>query len=189
MTNPTPAVSIYRDKVSGEIYHSVTRILGCNDALRRTKESSRKVGWNAPTQLQTRDMAAARGTAAHSTPQNMSSKQPNDWHAQQLTKRNSLARRRRWPTYRAPSKAVTKWALEKCNPKRPACSLESASGFATPEAYAVGSWIQRNRHSQQSNSPPSTPPASLERVMPWSTFRTAKGHSSSDWKTTRKVHS
>ena len=60
-----PNGRIYRDKVSGEIYHSVTRILGATAPEEQKKALERWL--ERPDSLQTRDMAAARGTAAHNS--------------------------------------------------------------------------------------------------------------------------
>ena len=57
-----PGGRIYRDKVSGEIYHSVTRILGATAPQEQKKALERWL--ERPDSGQTRDMAAARGTAA-----------------------------------------------------------------------------------------------------------------------------
>ena len=115
-----PNGRIYRDKVSGEIYHSVTRILGAT-APEEQKKALEK--WlERPDSTQTRDMAAARRTAAHNSAEYVL-KQPNDWHAQQL--KNATAGGRRWPLSR--TKSVTKWALK--GNSASACSW-SASGFA-----------------------------------------------------------
>ena len=60
-----PNGRIYRDKVSGEIYHSVTRILGATAPEEQKKALERWL--ERPDSTQTRDMAAARGTAAHNS--------------------------------------------------------------------------------------------------------------------------
>ena len=56
-----PGGRIYRDKVSGEIYHSVTRILGATAPEEQQKALAKWL--ERPDSGQTRDMAAARGTA------------------------------------------------------------------------------------------------------------------------------
>ena len=60
-----PGGRIYRDKVSGEIYHSVTRILGATAPEEQQKALAKWL--ERPDSTQTRDMAAARGTAAHNS--------------------------------------------------------------------------------------------------------------------------
>ena len=60
-----PNGRIYRDKVSGEIYHSVTRILGATAPEEQQKALAKWL--ERPDSTQTRDMAAARGTAAHNS--------------------------------------------------------------------------------------------------------------------------
>ena len=119
-----PNGRIYRDKVSGEIYHSVTRILGAT-APEEQKKALEK--WlERPDSTQTRDMAAARGTAAHNSAEYVLKT------AQRLA-RATAQKRNSWRVsedglYRAP-KAVTKWALEKAIQGAPRVPW-SASGFA-----------------------------------------------------------
>ena len=119
-----PNGRIYRDKVTGEIYHSVTRILSAT-APEEQKKALEK--WlERSDAAQTRDMAAARGTAAHSSAEYVLKT------AQRLA-RATATKRNSWKMgedglYRAP-KAVTKWALEKAIQGCPRVPW-SASGFA-----------------------------------------------------------
>ena len=119
-----PNGRIYRDKVTGEIYHSVTRILSAT-APEEQKKALEK--WlERPDSTQTRDMAAARGTAAHNSAEYVLKT------AQRLA-RSTATKRNSWKMgedglYRAP-KAVTKWALEKAIQGCPRVPW-SASGFA-----------------------------------------------------------
>ena len=119
-----PGGRIYRDKVSGEIYHSVTRILSATMAEANKKSLER---WRElPGSIQTMEMAAARGTAAHNSAE----------YVLKLAKRlarGTAQKRNSWKLgedglYRAP-KAVTKWALEKAIQGAPRVAW-SASGFA-----------------------------------------------------------
>ena len=119
-----PNGRIYRDKVSGEIYHSVTRILGATAPEEQKKALERWL--ERPDSLQTRDMAAARGTAAHNSAEYVLKT------AQRLA-RATATKRNSWKCgedglFRAP-KAVTKWALEKAIQGAPRVSW-SASGYA-----------------------------------------------------------
>ena len=119
-----PGGRIYRDKVSGEIYHSVTRILGATAPEEQQKALAKWL--ERPDSTQTRDMAAARGTAAHNSAEYVLKT------AQRLA-RATAQKRNSWRVsedglYRAP-KAVTKWALEKAIQGAPRVPW-SASGFA-----------------------------------------------------------
>ena len=119
-----PGGRIYRDKVSGEIFHSVTRILGATAPEEQKKALERWL--ERPDSGQTREMAAARGTAAHSSAEYCLKL------AQRLA-RGTAQKRNSWKMgedglYRAP-KAVTRWALEKAVQGCPRVPW-SASGFA-----------------------------------------------------------
>ena len=115
---------IYRDKVSGEIYYSVTRILSAT-----MPEENKKAleNWlERPGSHQTREMAAARGTAAHGSAEYCLKT------AQRLA-RATATKRNSWKLgedglYRAP-KAVTKWSLERAIQGCPRVPW-SASGYA-----------------------------------------------------------
>jgi len=119
-----PNGRIYRDKVSGEIYHSVTRILG---ATAPPEQQEALAKWlERPGSFQTRDMAAARGTAAHSSAEYVLKL------AQRLS-RGAAKKRNGWKMgedglYRAP-KALTKWSLEKAVQSAPRVPW-SATGYA-----------------------------------------------------------
>ena len=119
-----PNGRIYRDKITGEIYHSVTRILS-NTMPEENKKALEK--WlERPDSIQTRDMAAARGTAAHNSAEYVLKT------AQRLA-RSTANKRGVWRVgedglYRAPEK-ITKWALEKAIQGAPKVPW-SASGFA-----------------------------------------------------------
>ena len=119
-----PNGRIYRDKVTGEIYHSVTRILSATMAEENKKALEKWL--ERPDSIQTRDMAAARGTAAHSSAEYVLKT------AQRLA-RSTANKRNVWRVgedglYRAPEK-ITKWALEKAIQGAPKVPW-SASGFA-----------------------------------------------------------
>ena len=119
-----PGGRIYRDKVSGEIYHSVTRILGAT-----MPEENKKAleNWlERPGSHQTREMAAARGTAAHSSAEYVL-KLAQRLARATATKRNSW-KLREDGLYRAP-KALTKWSLERAIQGAPRVPW-SASGYA-----------------------------------------------------------
>ena len=53
-----------------------------------------------PGSHQTREMAAARGTAAHSSAEYVLKNWLNDWHVQQLNQTQQLEAWRRWLTSR-----------------------------------------------------------------------------------------
>ena len=129
-----PDGRIYRDKVSGEIYHSVTRILSSTMPEENKKALERWL--ERPDSLQTRDMAAARGTAAHSSAEYVLKV------AQRLA-RATATKRKVWRPgedglLRAPSK-VTTWALERAIQGAPRVPW-SASGYAR----GLRGWILDN---------------------------------------------
>ena len=119
-----PEGRVYRDKTTGEIFHSVTRILSATMPI-QSKEALER--WlQRPDSAQTRDMAATRGTATHSNAEYVLKT------AQRLA-RSAANKRNSWKMgedglYRAP-KAVTKWALEKAIAGAPKVPW-SAAGFA-----------------------------------------------------------
>lgn len=103
-----PNGRIYRDKVTGEIYFSVTRILSETSSEESKKALSKWL--ERPGSSQSRDAAAARGTSAHD-------------HMEYLTKtasrlvRSTANKRGVWKSgsdglYRAPE-GITTWALSK----------------------------------------------------------------------------
>ena len=119
-----PGGRIYRDKVSGEIYHSVTRILSATmpEANKKSLERWREM----PGSIQTMEMAAARGTAAHSSAEYVLKV------AQRLA-RATATKRKIWRPgedglLRAPTK-ITSWALERAVQGAPRVPW-SASGYA-----------------------------------------------------------
>ena len=119
-----PGGRIYRDITTGEIFHSVTRILSATMPAEDKKALER---WQAqPGSIETRDQAAYRGTKAHD-------------HAEYILKtaqrlvRSTANKRNVWKVgedglHRAPS-AITKWALEKAIQGAPSVTW-SASGYA-----------------------------------------------------------
>ena len=138
-TNPTPAVSIYRDKVSGEIYHSVTRILGATAPEEQQKALAKWL--ERPDSTQTRDMAAAQ---RHCRPQlrricsqNRSTPRPSN-----SSKTQQLARWRRWPL--SSTKSGHQMGSGKSHSRSPACSLERIRFCSRAPRLDPGS---RNRHS------------------------------------------
>ena len=119
-----PDGRVYIHKETGQVFHSVTRILGETMPEANKKALER---WQAqPGAIQTRDMAATRGTAAHNSAEYCLKV------AQRLA-RSTANKRNSWKQgedglYRAP-KAVTKWSLEKAIAGAPRVNW-SASGFA-----------------------------------------------------------
>ena len=119
-----PEGRIYRDKATGEIFHSVTRILGATapEAQQKALESWLK----SPGAADTSRMASTRGTAMHNAVE------------YQLKTASRLARatankRGVWRCgddglYRAPSKIV-QWGLEKAIAGAPPVAW-SAAGYA-----------------------------------------------------------
>ena len=119
-----PNGRIYRDKLSGEIFHSVTRILSATMPEENKKALERWL--ERPDSIQTRDMAAARGTATHDSAEYVLKT------AQRLA-RSTANKRNVWKLgedglYRCPSK-ITTWALEKAIQGAPKPAW-SASGYA-----------------------------------------------------------
>lgn len=119
-----PNGRVYRDKLTGEIFHSVTRIL--SETMPEANKKALEKWLERSDSAQTRDMAATRGTAAHN-------------NAEYVTKTASrLARatankRGVWRIasdglYRAPT-GITTWALERAVQGAPRVPW-SASGFA-----------------------------------------------------------
>jgi len=119
-----PGGRIYRDKCTGEIFHSCTRILSAT--MPETQKKALERWQQQPGAIQTRDQAAYRGTATHD-------------HAEYILKtaqrlaRSAANKRNVWKVgedglYRAP-KAITKWALEKAIQGAPSVAW-SASGYA-----------------------------------------------------------
>ena len=119
-----PGGRIYRDTTTGEIFHSVTRILSATMPEPDKKALER---WQAqPGSIETRDQAAYRGTKAHD-------------HAEYVLKtaqrlvRSTANKRNVWKVgedglYRAPS-PITRWAIEKAIQGAPSVAW-SASGYA-----------------------------------------------------------
>ena len=119
-----PGGRIYIDKITGEIYFSVTRILSATS----DEESKKRLeSWLArPGSAESRDMAARRGTAAHWSAEKM-------LRLSQRLARSAANKRNSYKLgedglYRAP-KAVTKWSLEKAIQAAPKVPW-SASGYA-----------------------------------------------------------
>ncbi len=119
-----PGGRIYIDKITGEIYFSVTRILSATS----DEQSKKKLeSWLArPGSAESRDMAARRGTAAHWSAEKM-------LRLSQRLARSAANKRNSYKLgedglYRAP-KAVTKWSLEKALQAAPKVPW-SASGYA-----------------------------------------------------------
>ena len=129
-----PGGRIYKDPGTGEIFHSVTRILGATAPPKQQQALER---WLAlPHAPMERDTAARRGTAAHSGAEYLLKT------ANRLT-RNTANRRNAWRTTadgleRAPT-AITRWALGKTHGQVPAMPW----GFA---GYGRGlnDWIVNN---------------------------------------------
>jgi len=129
-----PGGRIYRDKSTGEIFHSVTRVL--SQTMPEANKKALERWQQQPGAIQTRDSAAYRGTATHD-------------HAEYILKtsqrlaRSTANKRNSWKVgkdglYRAP-KAVTKWSLEKAIQGAPSVAW-SASGFAR----GLRGWILDN---------------------------------------------
>lgn len=119
-----PEGRIYRHKETGDIFHSVTRILGATMPEQNKRALERWL--ERPGSLQNRDMAATRGTAMHNNAEYVLKT------AQRLA-RSTANKRNSWRVgkdglYRAP-KAVTRWAIEKAIAGAPKVPW-SAAGFA-----------------------------------------------------------
>jgi hypothetical protein len=119
-----PGGRVYIHKETGDYFHSVTRILSATMAPENKKALEKWL--ERPDSIQTRDMAAARGTAAHNSAEYVLKT------AQRLA-RSTANKRNVWRVgedglYRAPEK-ITKWALEKAIQGAPKVPW-SASGFA-----------------------------------------------------------
>ena len=130
-----PGGRIYRDKVSGEIYHSVTRILGA------TAPEEQKKPWKSWLEMPGLNPNSRHGRSPrHRSPQ-LSRICPqnlhNDWHVEQL-KNATAGNVGEDGLYRAP-KAVTKWSPGEGSPRCTKCPW-SASGFAR----GLRGWILDN---------------------------------------------
>ena len=129
-----PGGRIYKDPGTGEVFHSVTRILGATAPEQQQKALA---NWlERPWAPMERDTAARRGTAAHSGAEYLLKT------ANRLA-RNTANRRNVWRTTpdgleRCPT-AITRWALEKTHAQVPAMPW----GFA---GYGRGlnDWIVNN---------------------------------------------
>lgn len=129
-----PNGRVYIHPGTGEVYHSVTRVLGAT-APEHQKEALAR--WlERPNSPQDRDMAATRGTLAHN-------------HAEFVLKlasklaRSTTNKRGAWRTgkdglERGPS-SVTKWALQQAIQQAPRVGW-SAAGFAR----GLRAWIEEN---------------------------------------------
>ena len=110
-----PGGRIYKDPGTGEVFHSVTRILGATAPEQQQKALA---NWlERPWAPMERDTAARRGTAAHSGAEYLLKT------ANRLA-RNTANRRNAWRTTdqgleRAPT-AITRWALDKTHGQVPA---------------------------------------------------------------------
>ena len=89
-----PGGRVYIHKETGDYFHSVTRILSATMAPENKKALEKWL--ERPDSIQTRDMAAARGTAAHNISRICSQNRPTPRpiHSKQT---QCLARGRRWP--------------------------------------------------------------------------------------------
>ena len=119
-----PEGRVYRDKTTGEIFHSVTRILSATMPEENKKALEKWL--ERSDSAQTRDMAASRGTAAHNNLEYVTKT------ASRLA-RATANKRGIWRSgpdglYRAPE-GITTWALEKAVAGSPRVPW-SASGFA-----------------------------------------------------------
>jgi hypothetical protein len=119
-----PDGRVYIDKQTGQVYHSVTRILGATMPAKNREALDKWL--ERPGSYQNREMAATRGTATHNSAEYCLKT------AQRLA-RSTANKRNSWKMgedglYRAP-KAVTSWALEKAIAGSPKVNW-SASGFA-----------------------------------------------------------
>jgi len=129
-----PGGRIYRDKSTGEVYHSCTRILNATKPEYQKEALER---WQQlPGSLETRDIAANRGTETHR-------------HAEFILKlaqrlaRKSANKRNCWKVgkdglYRAPA-PITQWAIEKAIQASPKVAW-SATGYAR----GLRNWIYEN---------------------------------------------
>ena len=174
-----PNGRIYRDKLSGQIYYSVTRILSAT-----MPEENKKAleNWlERPGSHQTRDMAAARGTATHNSAEYCLKT------AQRLA-RATATKRNSWKLgedglYRAP-KAVTKWSLERAIQSAPRVPW-SASGYAR----GLRGWILDNVTAVHSIEFSAHHPAGFAGSCDALIDIAGAGPIITDWKTTQKsVH-
>jgi hypothetical protein len=119
-----PEGRVYRDKATGEIFHSVTRILSATMPEENKKALEKWL--ERSDSAQTRDMAASRGTSAHNNLEYVTKT------ASRLA-RSTANKRGVWRSgpdglFRAPE-GITTWALEKAIQGAPRVPW-SASGFA-----------------------------------------------------------
>ena len=129
-----PGGRIYRDKITGEIYHSVTRILGATapEAQQKALESWLK----SPGAAETSRMASTRGTLAHDSCEYLL--KVGSRLARSAANKRGVFKMGEDGLYRCPSK-VTKWGLEKALAGAPPVPW-SAAGYAR----GLRGWILDN---------------------------------------------
>ena len=129
-----PGGRIYRDKITGEIYHSVTRILSAT-----APESQQKAleSWlKSPGAAETSRMASTRGTLAHDSCEYLL--KVGSRLARSAANKRGVFKMGEDGLYRCPSK-VTKWGLEKALAGAPPVPW-SAAGYAR----GLRGWILDN---------------------------------------------
>lgn len=119
-----PKGRIYRDTLTGEIYHSVTRILGTTAPLEQQKALE---DWlERPGAYEERDAAAKRGTGAHNHMEYVL--KLGQRLAQATAKKKGVWKEGEDGLYRPPQK-ITQWAMEKASAGAPRIPWAS-SGYA-----------------------------------------------------------
>ena len=120
-----PGGRIYRDKVSGEIYHSVTRILGATAPEEQQKALAK---WLERPDLNPNSRHGR--SSRHRSPfiSRICSQDRSTPRQSNSSKTQQLARIRRWPL--SSTKSSHKWALEKAIQGAPRVPW-SASGFGS----------------------------------------------------------
>ena len=119
---------------TGEIFHSVTRILGATAPANQKAALERWL--ERPTAAQERDLAANRGTTAHNSAEYLL--KTGAKLARQTANKRGVWRPREDGLERCPP-AITKWGLEKALEGAPRVSWH-ASGYAR----GLRSWIVEN---------------------------------------------
>ena len=174
-----PGGRIYRDKVSGEIYHSVTRILGAT-APEEQKKALEK--WlerpdSSPKSRHGRSPRNSSPQLRRICSQDRSTPCPSN-----SSKTQQLARFRRWPL--SSTKSSHKMGAGKSHSRLPACAW-SASGFAR----GLRGWILDHVTAIHSVEFSAFHPAGFAGACDALVDLDGEGPFIVDWKTTGKIHS